>query len=66
MSQSEDTVEFSKKRKKTTRKKSYFDKKFEDINEKFSVETKDLAKRIKKQEFRPLIIKVTEFNMSSI
>ena len=66
MSQSEDTVEFSKKRKKTTRKKSYFDKKFEDINEKFSVETKDLAKRIKKQEFHPLIIKVTEFNMSSI
>ena len=66
MSQSEDTVEFSKKRKKATRKKSYFDKKFEDINEKFSVETKDLAKRIKKQEFHPLIIKVTEFNMSSI
>ena len=66
MSQWEDTVEFSKKRKKTTRKKSYFDKKFEDINEKFSVETKDLAKRIKKQEFHPLIIKVTEFNMSSI
>ena len=27
--------------------KSYFDKKFEDINEKFSVETKQLAKRIK-------------------
>ena len=60
MSQSEDTVEFSKKRKRNDEEeeqdqvlsfreqKFYFDKKFEDINEKFSVETKQLAKRIKK------------------
>ena len=52
MSQSEDTVEFSKKRKINDKEegqdqvlffresKSYFNKKFEDINDKFSVETK--------------------------
>ena len=60
MSQSEDTVEFSKKRKRTDEEegqdqvlsfqelKSYFDKKFENINERFSVETKRLAKKVKK------------------
>ena len=60
MSESEDTVEFRKKRKRNDEEegqdqvlsfqelRSYFDKKFEDINEKFSVETKHLAKRIKK------------------
>ena len=49
MSESEDTVEFSKKRKRNDEEegldqvlsfrelKSYLDKKFEDINEKFSV-----------------------------
>ena len=57
MSQSEDTVELSKKRKRNDEEegqdqvlsfrelKSYFDKKFEDINEKFSVETNQLAIR---------------------
>ena len=59
-------LNLARKEKKRRELKSYFDNKFEDINEKFSVETKDLAKRIKKQEFHPLIIKVTEFNMSSI
>ena len=60
MSESEDTVEFGKKRKRNDEEegqdqvpwfqelKSNFDKKFEDINEKFSVQTKHLAKRIKK------------------
>ena len=60
MSQSEDTVEFSKKRKRTDEEegqdqvlsfrelKSYFDKKFENINERFSVETKRLTKKVKK------------------
>ena len=60
MSESEDTVEFSKKRKRNDEEegqdqvlsfrklKSYFDKKFQDINEKFSVETKHLAKKFKK------------------
>ena len=61
MSESEDTVEFSKKRKRNDEEegqdqvlsfpelKSCFDKKFEDINEKkFPVETKHLAKRINK------------------
>ena len=59
MPESEDTAEFSKKRKRNDEEeeqdqvlsfqelKSYFDKKFEDINEKFSVETKYLAERIK-------------------
>ena len=67
MSQSEDTAEFRKKGKKTDQEegqdqvpsfrelKSYFDKKFDDIKEKFSVETKHLATRLK-----------MEFNMSSI
>ena len=53
MSQSQDTVEFSKKRKRNDKEeekdqvlsfrelKSYFDKKFEDINDKFSIDTKD-------------------------
>ena len=57
MSQSEDTVELSKKRKRNDEEegqdqvlsfrelKSYFDKKFEDINEKFSVETNQLVIR---------------------
>ena len=57
MSQSEDIAEFSKKSKTNDEEqgqdqvlpfrelKSYFDKKFEDINEKFSVGTKHLAKR---------------------
>ena len=60
MSQSEDTVEFSKKRKRNDEEerqdqvlsfrelKSYFDKKFEDFNENFSLETKHLAKKLKK------------------
>ena len=60
MSQSEDTVEFIKKRKRNDEKegqdqvlsfrglKSHFDKKFEAINKKFSIETKHLAKRLKK------------------
>ena len=60
MSQSEDTVEFIKKRKRNDEKegqdqvlsfrelKPHFDKKFEAINKKFSVETKHLAKRLKK------------------
>ena len=62
MSQAEDTVEFSKKRKRKNEKegqdqvlsfrelKSNFDKKFEAIynNKKNSVETKHLAKRWKK------------------
>ena len=78
MSQSEDTVEFSKKRKINDKEegqdqvlpfrelKSCFNKKFEDINDKFSVQTKHLAKRLKKQGFHPLIIETIEFNMSSI
>ena len=78
MSESEDTVEFSKKRERNDEEegqdqvlsfrelKSYFDKKFEDINETFSVETKHSAKRLKSQRFHPLITKVIEFNMSSI
>ena len=60
MSESEDTIEFSKKRIRNDEEegqdqvlsfqelKSYFDRKFEDINKKFSVETKHLAKRITK------------------
>ena len=60
MSESEDNVEVSKKKNRNNKEKthnqvlyfqelkSYFDKKFEDINEKFSVETKHLAKRLKK------------------
>ena len=60
MSESEDTVEFSKKRKRNDEEegqdqvlsfrelKSCFDQKFEDINEKFSVETEHLAKGLKK------------------
>ena len=57
MSQSEDAVEFIKKRKRIDEKerqdlvlsfrelKSHFDKKFEAIIKKFSVETEHLAKR---------------------
>ena len=57
MSQSEDAVEFIKKRKRIDEKerqdlvlsfrelKSHFDKKFEAIIKKFSVETEPLAKR---------------------
>ena len=60
MSQSEDIVEFGKKRKWNEEEegkdqvlsfwelKSYFHAKFEDINEKFTVESKHLAKRLKK------------------
>ena len=60
MSESEDNVEVSKKKNRNNKEKthnqvlyfqelkSYFDKKFEDINEKSSVETKHLAKRLKK------------------
>ena len=60
MSQSEDTVEFIMKRKRTDGKegkyhvlsfrelKSHFHKKFEAIKKTFSVETKHLAKRLKK------------------
>ena len=60
MSESEDNVEVCKKKNRNNKEKthnqvlyfqelkSYFDKKFEDINEKFSVETKHLAKRLKK------------------
>ena len=60
MSQSEDIVEFSKKRQRNDEEegqdqvlsfrelKTQFDKKFEDINKKFSVETKHLAKKFKK------------------
>ena len=60
MSQSENTVEFSKKRKRNDAEegqnqvlsfqelKSYFDKKLEDIDETFSVQTKHLAKRLQK------------------
>ena len=60
MSESEDTIEFGKKRKRNKEEegqdqvlsfrelKSYFDTKFEDINKKFSVETKYLAKKLKK------------------
>ena len=60
MSQSKDTVEFIKKRKRNDLKegqgqvlsfrewKSHFDKKFEAINKTFSAETRHLAKRLKK------------------
>ena len=60
MSQSEETVKFSKKRKRNDEEegqdqvlffrklKSYSDKIFEDINGTFFVETKHLAKRLKK------------------
>ena len=60
MSESEDNVEVSKKKNRNNKEKTHnqvlyfqelksdFDKKFEDINEKFSVETKHLAKRLKK------------------
>ena len=55
MSESEDNVEVSKKKYRNNKEKTHnqvlyfqelksdFDKKFEDINEKFSVETKHLA-----------------------
>ena len=78
MSESEDTVEFSKKRKRNDEEegqdqvlsfrelKSYFDMKSEDINEKFSVETKHLAKRLKKPTVPSYNYKVIEFNLSSI
>ena len=92
MSQSEDTVEFIKKRKRNDEKegqdqvlsfrglKSHFDKKFEAINKKFSIETKHLAKRLKKpavpsfnykgnviqHEFNLNLIEDIEFNLNLI
>ena len=80
MPESEVTVEFSKKKKRNEEEegqdqvlsfrelKSYFDKKIEDINEKCYLETKHLAKRLKKASGSILhpITNVIEFNMSSI
>ena len=65
MAQSEDTIEFARKVKETTKKKgqdqvlsfrelkSHFDKRFEAINKKFSVETKHLPERLKKPAVPP-------------
>ena len=76
MSQSENTVEFSKRTKRNGKKegqdqvlsfrelKSYFDKKFEDINEKFSLETKHLAKRLTKPAAPSFNYKSNNFNKS--
>ena len=76
MPESEVTVEFSKKRKRNEKEegqdqvlsfrelKSYFDKKFEDINEKFSLETKHLAKRLTKPAAPSFNYKSNSFNKS--
>ena len=80
ISQSEDIVEFIKKRKRNNKKeredqvlsfrklKSQFDKKFEAIDKNLFEETKHLAKMLKNPavpSFHP-IIKVIKFNMTSI
>ena len=82
MAQSEDTIEFARKVKETTKKKgqdqvlsfrelkSHFDKRFEAINKKFSVETKHLPERLKKPAVPPFNYKGNiiqhVFNMKAV